>query len=185
MTLGEFLTDVAAGHAPPAAGSVAAATVALSASLCAMTARLSRRQFAPATAGELTAEAQRLSEQAAVQIQADAEAVRQALAGTAAAAAAADSMPAEAALAPMQILELATQVARLAARLAAGGNRKLRGDALCARLLAEGAARAAAALAEIDLAGTPPDDPRLRRISQLRDDAARQPTARQPTAYAR
>jgi formiminotetrahydrofolate cyclodeaminase len=171
MTLGEFLTEVCAGHAPPAAGSVAAAAVALSASLCSMTARLSRRQLTPAIAGELAVEAQQLSEQAAAQIQADAEAVRQALSGMPSAAAA-DGMPAETALAPMQILELATQVGHLAARLAADGNQKLRGDALCARLLAEGAARAAAALAEIDLAETPPDDPRLRRIRQLRDDAA-------------
>jgi hypothetical protein len=75
-TLGEFLAEVGAGHAPPAAGSVAAACVALSASLCAMTARLSGRQLTAPVAGQLTAEAERLSARAAALIQANAQAIR-------------------------------------------------------------------------------------------------------------
>jgi hypothetical protein len=47
--------------------------------------------------------------------------------------------------------EVAAQVARLAADLFERGNPNLRGEALTAATLAEGAAAAAVALAEIDL----------------------------------
>lgn len=165
MPLGAFLAELGAGRAPPAGGCAAAACVALSASLCAMTARLSRRQLGSSLAAELTAEAQRLSASAGAQIQADAEAVRQALTADAAV------MPAEAASVPVQTLELAVQVMRLAARLAADGNQNLHGDAICALLLAGAGARATAVLAEIDLAGAAPGDQLTRHVRELRQDA--------------
>jgi formiminotetrahydrofolate cyclodeaminase len=161
MPLGNFLAEIGAGHAPPAAGCAVAACVALSASLCAMTARLSRRQLTAPLASELAAEAERLGARAAALIQADAEAVRQMLS---------PGEPTDAALVPMEILEVAVQVARLAAGLAAGGNANLRGDAMCARLLAVGAAKSAAALVQIDLAGAPATDPRLVRAGALLRD---------------
>jgi methenyltetrahydrofolate cyclohydrolase len=185
MPLGDFLAEVGAGHAPPAAGCAIAACVALSASLCAMTARLSRRQLIAPLASELTAEAERLGARAAALVQADAEAVRQMLspgeptASAGEAAVCADSTatpptaaggPAGAALVPLELLEVAVQVAQLADRLAAGGNANLRGDAVCARLIAVGAAQSAAALVRIDLAGAPATDPRLHRADVLQTE---------------
>jgi formiminotetrahydrofolate cyclodeaminase len=51
---------------------------------------------------------------------------------------------------PMQVLELATEVATLAADVAETGNRNLEGDALAGSLLAEAAARSAATLAQLN-----------------------------------
>jgi formiminotetrahydrofolate cyclodeaminase len=158
LPLGEFLAELAAAHAPPAAGCAVAASVALSASLCAMTARLSRRQLTPYVAGELTAEAERLGVRAAALIQADAEAVRQMLS---------PGQQADAAVVPLQILEVAVRVARLAARLAADCNENLRGDAICAVLVAEAGAKSANALVQLDLPGAPATDPRLVRAAEL------------------
>jgi methenyltetrahydrofolate cyclohydrolase len=72
---------------------------------------------------------------------------------------------------PLAVAETASQVARLAARLAEQGNPNLRGDAVTAALLAEAGARAAAALVEINLAGMP-GDARLARAADLVRDAA-------------
>jgi formiminotetrahydrofolate cyclodeaminase len=58
---------------------------------------------------------------------------------------------------PMEIVELAAQVAGLAAPLAAVGNPALRGDAVAAALLAQAGARAAATLVAINLADSPDD----------------------------
>ena len=60
----------------------------------------------------------------------------------------------------------------MAARLAAGGNPNLRGDAVTGALLAEAGARAAAALVGINLAGAEDDD-RPARAEQLAAEAAR------------
>src|SRR3954454_8979736 len=51
---------------------------------------------------------------------------------------------------PMQVLELASEVAALAADVAETGNRNLEGDALAGSLLAEAAARSAATLAQLN-----------------------------------
>jgi formiminotetrahydrofolate cyclodeaminase len=53
---------------------------------------------------------------------------------------------------PMAVVEIAAQAARDAARLAADGNPRLRGDAITAALLAQAGARAAATLISINLA---------------------------------
>ncbi len=72
---------------------------------------------------------------------------------------------------PMEIIELAVPVARIAARLAADGNPNLRGDAITGALLAEAGARAAAVLVGINLAGAADDD-RPARAGQLAKEAA-------------
>ena len=52
---------------------------------------------------------------------------------------------------PMKVLELASEVATLAADVAETGNRNLEGDALAGSLLAEAAARSAATLAQMNM----------------------------------
>jgi formiminotetrahydrofolate cyclodeaminase len=77
---------------------------------------------------------------------------------------------------PMLVLQVAAEVSELAARLAEGGNRNLRGDAAAAAMLASAVADSAAILVAENLARTP-DDPRL--------DAAATLTARARAAAAR
>jgi methenyltetrahydrofolate cyclohydrolase len=175
--VGEFLSELSAGQAAPGGGSAAALTVALGASLCAMAVRLSARQLSGPDIEFLVAEAERLRGSAASLVQADAESYRGVvaalrdqpgqdpgaaghLAGPDAGhqRARIDAALSEAATIPMEVLELAAQTARLAARLAADGNPRLRGDAITAALLAEAGARAAAVLVSINLAMLPGDD---------------------------
>ena len=52
---------------------------------------------------------------------------------------------------PMQVLEIAAEVAMLAADVAETGNRNLEGDAITGALLAEAAARSAATLAQLNV----------------------------------
>jgi methenyltetrahydrofolate cyclohydrolase len=52
---------------------------------------------------------------------------------------------------PMELLEIAAEVATLAADVAARGNRNLEGDAITGALLAEAAARSAATLAQLNV----------------------------------
>jgi methenyltetrahydrofolate cyclohydrolase len=179
LPLDRFL-DLLAGPDPaPSGGGAAALTVALAASLCAMTARLSARRLGAAEAGALTTEAERIAAAAASLIQADADSYQGVLqarrrlrdgdaeqghADLAAALSAASRVP-------MQIAELAVSAARAAAHLAAAGNPALRGDAITGGALAEAGARAAAALVRINLAGVP-DDPRPARAARLADEAA-------------
>ena len=77
---------------------------------------------------------------------------------------------------PLAIADEAATIAELAAEAAHTGSEHLRGDAITAALLAEGACRASARLVEINLAGR--DDPRVaraleatRRAATARDDA--------------
>jgi len=51
----------------------------------------------------------------------------------------------------MRVLEIAAEVATLAADLAERGNRNLEGDALAGALLAEASARSAATLAQLNV----------------------------------
>lgn len=52
---------------------------------------------------------------------------------------------------PMEVLEIAAEVATLAADVAAQGNRNLEGDAITGALLAEAVARSAATLAQLNV----------------------------------
>lgn len=175
LPVSEFLSQLAGPEPAPSGGGAAALAVSMAAGLCAMTARLSSRQLTGAE--DLAAAAQRTADRAASLIQADADSYAAVIAAqrrrqddeqarrreiAAALAAAADV--------PMEIVELAVPVARLAARLAADGNPNLRGDAITGALLAEAGARAAAVLVGINLAGA--DDDRPARADQLAKEAA-------------
>lgn len=67
---------------------------------------------------------------------------------------------------PMEIIELTAGLAETAATLATSGNPRLRGDAETAALLAQAAAKSAARLVDINLAGNPAD-PRPARAARL------------------
>jgi methenyltetrahydrofolate cyclohydrolase len=176
LPVGEFLGRLAGPEPAPSGGGAAALAVSMAAGLCAMAARLSARQLTGAE--DLATAAQRTADRAASLIQADADSYAAVIDAqrrkhdddqsrrreiAAALAAAADV--------PMEIVELAVPVARLAARLAAGGNPNLRGDAIAGALLAEAGARASAALVGINLAGTDGDG-RPARAAQLAKEAA-------------
>ena len=156
----------------PGGGAAAALGVALAASLCVMTARLSGRQLPEAA--ELAAEAERLAGLVAPLAQADADAYRSVIAAL--------HQPAEpdgdqrsrrlaaalsdAADVPMQVADVGVQVVVLAARLATHGNPNLHGDAVTAALLAEAGTRSACALVRINLSGAESDE-RLARVESL------------------
>jgi methenyltetrahydrofolate cyclohydrolase len=181
MPLGGFLSAVAGGEAAPGAGSAAAVAVAVGACLCAMAARLSERQLTEDRARKLITEAERLRAAANLLIEADADsfepvlAARRLPAGTAASAEFRQHRIAvalsDAAMVPMQVVELAAQVARLAAAIVADGNQNLRGEAITALLLAEAGVGAAATLVGINLAHAP-DDARPARAAQVRTEVA-------------
>jgi methenyltetrahydrofolate cyclohydrolase len=168
VTLDEFLASVAERTPAPGGGAAAGVACALGAALTEMAARFAGLEDAAARAAALRAEGLALADAdlsayapvlEALRLPADdperAEALR------AAQSAAADV--------PLAIAEAASAVAVLARELAAAGKPSLRGDALAGADIAAGAARAAARLVEINLAGAV-DDPRLARA---RDAVAR------------
>lgn len=175
LPVGEFLAALSAPTPDPGGGAVAALAVTLAASLCAMTASLSARQLAGASAeaGPLAARATVLRDEAAPLAEADAAGYRAVLA----AQRAGDSGAIQAALSaacdvPMRVTELGAEVAAIAAAVAAGGNPAVRGDAITAALLAAAGASSAAALVRINLARAPGDG-RPGRAGQLAGEAAR------------
>lgn len=181
MSIAEFFAALASGRAAPGGGSAAAVSVTLGACLCAMTARLSTRQLSDGVAAELAAEADRISAATAPLIQADAESFQRALAAVRQSAAPDQASGSDqnltamalsqATAVPMEVIELAARVARLAARLQAEGNQNLRGDAVTGLLLAQAGARAATVLVEINLAEAPDDDRPARANDLLRQIA--------------
>jgi len=177
LPLRAFLGLLADGRPAPAGGAAAALGVALAASLCAMTARLSGRQLPGAA--QLAADAERLAGLVAPLAQADAEAYRAVIAarrrppGPPPGPGRAPGPPADLAAAlsgaadvPMQIAEIGAQVAALATRLAARGHPDLHGDAVTAALLADAGTRSACALVRINLAAAGSDE-RLARVTHL------------------
>ncbi len=177
LTLGGFLSAVSAAEPAPAGGSVAAAAVAFAASLCVMAARLSTSQIEDAS--ELAVSAERFRDRAASLCQADAAAYGLVIE--------ASRLPREpdpadrerriaAALSvatdvPLEVVQIASRVAELAARLAEEGNPNLCGDAVTAALLAESGARAAGALVLINLRGADDDD-RSAQVEVLLEEVA-------------
>jgi formiminotetrahydrofolate cyclodeaminase len=159
LPLRTFLGLLSDDQPAPAGGSAAALGVALAASLCVMTARLSGRQLPEAP--ELAAEAERLADAVAPLAQADADAYRAVIAARRHPAALSD-----AADVPMRVAEIGVQVAALATRLATHGNPNVHGDAVTAALLAEAGARSACALVRINLSGAESDQ-RLARVAHL------------------
>lgn len=180
MSVGEFLDAVSAtGPAPatgpgedtgpgPGGGSAAALSVALAASLCVMSASLSSRHL-PA-AERVVAQARALRERVEPLAQADADGYREVLASRPGPDRAAALS--RACAVPMEVAASAARAADIAATLASDGNPSVRGDAITAALLAAAGARAAAALVEINLAGTAGDDRRA-HAAALAGEAAR------------
>ncbi len=175
LPVGSFLDLVAAGDSAPGGGSATAVSVALAAGLCSMAARLSTKQLADASG--LAEQAEVLRERVAPLARADAVAYGRVL--VAQRAREADDHDgrvraalSEAADVPLAIAEAGAEVARIAARLATGGNPNLEGDALCGVLLADAGVRAAVRLVEINLSGEPGEDGRLERARELVETAA-------------
>lgn len=148
LTVRDFLDSVAARTSAPGGGAVAAVTASASAALVAMAAR-----FADGDLTELAGPADRLREEALALADADIEAYQAVLDAyrrknrqdIAAALGAATDVP-------LRIARIGSEVAALAARLVAGGNRNLIGDARVGATLAKSAATAAAALVRINVA---------------------------------
>jgi formiminotetrahydrofolate cyclodeaminase len=134
----------------------------------------------PERAAAMTEEAERTRSGAASLIDEDARAYRAVIeqsrrpAGEARAVGLAAAMS-YAADVPMRIVELAVPVAQLASALASECKPALRGDAIAAGELARAAARTAATLVTINLAGTPGDS-RHARAGALLAEIAGPPT---------
>jgi formiminotetrahydrofolate cyclodeaminase len=176
-SLGEFL-DTLAGEGPaPGAGTVAAIVVAMAAGLVTMVARASKDYWPEA--GGAIGQAEAFRARVAPLAQADAEVYREALAALRGREALQEryrDQQLRAALErsaeiPLKIAEAGSDLACLAALLVENGNPEVRADAAAASLLAEGGARAAAKLVEINLGATD-DDPRVRHVRTLVDVAA-------------
>jgi formiminotetrahydrofolate cyclodeaminase len=155
-TLAEELATATEGSG---GGIVAASTAALASALVILVARASHQDWGEAPAAATGAETLRdrafeLADTEAAAFSAALSALRPAPEGEPpdlgpALAAAAD--------APLQIAGLAAEIAALAREAARRGTDDRRPDAAAAALLAEGAARAAAHLVEVNLAVTPGD----------------------------
>src|SRR4051812_38220024 len=155
-TVGDLIADVGSDRLAPGAGSGAAPTAALGAALTEARALLSReggRDAEGAAAG-----AAELRERLVLIADANADAYREATRSLAREHpdeplrdARLGSDLARAAYTPLSIAEVAAQVADFAAVLAKGASPEVRGDAVVAACLAEGAARGAAHLVRINL----------------------------------
>jgi formiminotetrahydrofolate cyclodeaminase len=161
MTLEAFLASVGARTAAPGGGAGAAVGCALGAALAEMAARFAGLESEAARAAALRGEGLALAEADHAAYAPVLEAMRRpaddperADALRAALSVAADV--------PLAIAEAAASAAALARDVAERGKPALRGDALAGADLAAGAARAAARLVEINLAGEA-GDPRLAR----------------------
>ncbi len=156
--VGQFLDQIAARSPAPGGGGAAALTGALAAGLVAMAARFSAAQLPDA--GDLAARADQLRHRAAELVDEDAQAYGRVLdafalprtPGRRAGPAGCGRRLERAAAVPLEMTEIAAQVAEMAARLAAAGNPNLRGDSVSAALLAEASARSAACLVDINVA---------------------------------
>lgn len=174
----DFLDEVASAQAVPAAGSVAAHTVAAAAALLVKTIHLSARQYPQASAAEPRAEA--LRRKADVLATEDVIAFRALQAAGRAAhglvgperEAVVGPARSRTADVPLHVVHIAAEVADLAADLAARGNPRLFGDAVMAGLLAAAAAEGSARLVAINLASDP-EDPRIAEAAELASNVAR------------
>lgn len=180
LSVHDFLDAMASDEAAPGGGAAAAVSVAMAAALAGMAARLSTRHLEAADAlaeqaDELRRRATPLADEDAAAYAAvlqafqlprdDGEARRQRI----------REALSQAADVPLAIADAGRHVQQLAVQLAHDGNPNLGGDAVTAALLAGAATRAAAHLAELNLAQAGTDDERRRRASSLRrhgsDDA--------------
>lgn len=170
MPLGEFLEAVAAPGPAPGGGAAAAVSVSLAAALAAMAARLSDEQLYDADT--LAERADRLRERA-LRLAADDSAAYEALLAARRMPDGAEGEEAvqrateRAADVPLEISEAAREAAGLAAELAGEGNPNLRGDAVTAAYLAEGAAHSAAELVSLNVGD---EDWRAGRARRVREE---------------
>ncbi len=167
LPVGRFLDLVASGESAPGGGSAAAVSVALAAGLSSMAARLSTEQLTDAAT--LAQRTENLRERVAPLARADAAAYGLVLAArrTPNTDDRVRSALSDAADVPLAVAEAGTEVAKIAARLASNGNPNLKGDAICALMLADAGVRASARLVEINLSDGRIEDGRLGRARQL------------------
>jgi len=163
LTVRELLDQVAARTPAPGAGAVAAIVVALAASLTGMSARFSARgdDSAAAEAEAVGTRADVLRRLAAPLAKADIEAYRRVLESSApdgsATRRSSDTALDEATRVPLEVAQIAVEVANLASGVAQHGNPRLRGDATTAAVLGAAAAMCAAVLVAENLAELPSD----------------------------
>ena len=177
LPLQDFLAEVATPEPMPGAGYCAAVSLSMAAGLVAMVATASRAEWGEAKGA--AAQANTLRERVAPLAQRNVDAYASAIARLRATEYETEHRPEpgsdpsqdlgplleRAAQIPLEIAQAAVDVAALAALVAERGNQAMRADAVAAALLAEGAARAAATLVEVNL-GTTSSDP---RVIQARD----------------
>ena len=172
LPLGELLEDVSSPEPMPGAGYCIAVTLEMAASLVAMAARASRADWGEGRGA--AAQAATLSERLAPLAERNVDAYREAVAMLGGAESGGDESLRDAleraAGVPLEIAEVAVDVAALAAVVAERGNQAMRADAVSAALLAEAAARAAATLVEVNL-GTTSSDERVARVRDLAGSA--------------
>jgi methenyltetrahydrofolate cyclohydrolase len=176
----DFLDSLAARSPAPGGGAAAALTCAMGAGLVEMA-----TSFGSAHGLErINQRAAQLREEAASLAHADGEAYGHVLEALRAEPGEErhrqlDQAVSEAIAVPMRVLELASEVATLAADVAETGNRNLEGDALTGSLLAEAAARSAATLAQLNASLLSPHAIAGAHLERLRPALARATRARE------
>jgi formiminotetrahydrofolate cyclodeaminase len=178
LSVAELLNDVASDRRSPGGGPVLALTLAMAAGVVAMAARFSGRDWAEAAEAAAQADALRL--QAAALADRDAEAFERALAVLDASEAIEPERRdeeigrifSEAAEPPLEIGQVALDVARLAAEAAVRADQRVRPDAIAAAALAAAVATGAAELVAVNLTATQTDE-RVVRARELAEDADR------------
>ena len=174
LSVAALLDEVSSPEPMPGAGYCAALALEMAAGLVTMAARVSRAEWGEARGA--AAQATTLRERVAPLAERNVEAYRDAVTVLSAAESKGrddelrDAL-ARAAGVPLEIAEIAVDVASLAAVVAERGDQALRADAVSAALLAEAAARAAATLVEVNL-GTTSSDERVARAHDLAGSAA-------------
>jgi methenyltetrahydrofolate cyclohydrolase len=175
-TIGALIDEARSEALAPGAGAIAALTAALAAAVTESVALLSKE--AAGDAEGAAKGAADLRERLILLANANADAYSEATRSLARDApdepmrdARLGSDLARAAYTPLQIAEVAAQVADFAAVLAKGASPEVRPDAVVAACLAEGAARGAAHLVRINL-GMIPDDERIHRAAEFAEAAA-------------
>jgi formiminotetrahydrofolate cyclodeaminase len=170
LPLAELLCALAERSPAPGAGCAAAWAGALAAALLEMAAAYAQLPAAAVRAPELRAQLLRAGEEDLRSYGPVLEAMRLP-AGDRTRRRRLDEALDRASETPLAIARAATEVAELAAEVAAASTPALRGDATAGVLLAEAAARTGARLVEINLAGRG-GDPRLVEVAALSQRAA-------------
>jgi glutamate formiminotransferase/formiminotetrahydrofolate cyclodeaminase len=174
-SLASFLDGVAEATPAPGGGTSAACTAALAGALVEMAARLAGDSDAGSRLRGLRAQALELAERELSSYAPVLEAMR--VPGADRSARVEEALL-EASRSPLEIAELAAEVAELGLAVARASSRSVRGDALTGVLLAEAACASSAALVEINLERQP-SAPALQeaRTARARANRAREEAA--------